>query len=109
MIRKSGRPGLRAAKAVVATSVVAVVAVFVWYQWSHLRNDPICPYCGPGDHVALIVYGYPGWSRPRPDGTYPDPPRGHHAGCVVRDDSPKWHCDRCGAEWGRVLPSLDSH
>lgn len=57
---------------------------------------PACPACGPGDHVVPIVYGLvklaPG---------DPPPTRCKLGGCLaVVGESPKWHCDRCGREWG---------
>ena len=51
-----------------------------------------CPKC-KSEKVLTMLYGE---LTPDADlnGFYP-------AGCVVREDSPKWHCDKCGHEWGK--------
>lgn len=85
--------------------VVPILWVLVavgWYYWSEYRDGPNCPRCGPGDHVVPIIYGYPDWMYPLADGTYTKPPRGRHAGCVIKPDSRRWHCEQCGEEWGRL-------
>ena len=54
-------------------------------QWSKK-----CPKCGDFQ-VKRIVYG-----MIRPGSLKDDEAPG---GCVVDEDSPKWHCDACHWEW----------
>ena len=49
-----------------------------------------CPFCG-SDDIKEIVYG-----MPRVDFDYS---RYISGGCVVMQDSPKWHCDNCFAKF----------
>lgn len=58
-------------------------------------GEPVCPECGAGPHVVPWSYGLPDrkaevWSSPGP-----------HGGCGITSDSPKWHCNNCGRDWGR--------
>ena len=53
-----------------------------------------CGKCGK-KKVKLIAYGMPAG----PDSFAPNEIIG---GCIIEEDSPKWHCENCGHEWGKV-------
>jgi len=53
-----------------------------------------CRKCGE-KKVKMYVYGFI-------DDSSVLSPREIPAGCVIGDDSPKWHCDNCGLDSGRV-------
>ena len=56
----------------------------------------LCPNCD-SDKVIPIVYGFP------TEETFERERNGEliTGGCTIYDGlSPKWHCKRCGQEWG---------
>ncbi len=58
------------------------------------QEQIICPKCRSGK-VKKILYGEPDFSKINKDD--------YLGGCVVNDDSPKYHCQECGNEWGKYL------
>ena len=87
----------------VAAAVLVVAGAAVWLSLPD-PNSPVCPNCRAADHTLPVVYGLPTpdlWEEARAG-------RCRLGGCVVSDDSPRWHCRQCGAEWGRVpVPGPD--
>ena len=61
-------------------------------------NRPICPNCGPGEHVIEWRYGKP--SRDSSGNLSFPPGRYKHGGCLVTEASPAWHCETCERDWG---------
>jgi len=52
-----------------------------------------CPKC-KSEKVLPMAYGLFGPDNAPKDAYLP--------GCVIEEDSPKWHCDKCGHEWGKA-------
>ncbi len=55
-----------------------------------------CPQCG-GDSVATILWGYPAFNdalRKKIDSG-----EIHLGGCIVTEESPRYHCNQCGFEF----------
>jgi hypothetical protein len=80
---------------------VVIVALILWVAVGAIRQFGLwgntCPSCGSTEDMLPIVYGFP---------THETMERAKQGrvilgGCVVSPDSPKWHCQRCGTEWGR--------
>src|SRR5436309_1244701 len=81
--------------------VVVTLLSYVGYEWfavarasaerraREAMNQPVCPQCGPGEHVEPICYGLPNFQA---GGSLP---RGVPGGCMVTSESPAWCCARC--------------
>ncbi len=103
---------LRQPRSVALTAYFTVAAVFagyLCYRQFLLTKEADCPNCGPGSHVVPISYGYPVWEHKREDGTYRPTPRGPYRGLDVTEDSKKWYCIKCKAEWGQATPDVVTH
>lgn len=55
-----------------------------------------CPKCG-SENIKEIVYGLPTEEFMESE----EAKKYHFAGCIVMEDDPAWHCDKCGNDWGR--------
>jgi hypothetical protein len=69
-------------------------------EWQNLAAGAhsACPSCG-STRVAEILYGELNVQALRP---YCDTGRIILRGCCFSHDSPQWHCQDCGREWGRA-------
>ena len=61
------------------------------------EDTPTCPRCGSTD-VASILWGYPAFGEQLERDL--DEDRVVLGGCILEDDSPKWHCNNCKKEFG---------
>ena len=69
-----------------------------------LRDGKKCPECHDEGSIIEIAYGYPG-EEMRDKYEKGEIKLG---GCLVSEDNPNWHCNKCGHEWsgafyGRML------
>ncbi len=64
-----------------------------------------CLNCN-SENVSEIFYGYPGdmelYLKLVADKKI------HPGGCTINADSPKWHCNKCGDQWGQISNCDDS-
>lgn len=58
-----------------------------------------CPACG-SESIAKIMYGMPMMTPELEEELRTG--KLSLGGCCVSDDSPRWECNGCGEEWGRV-------
>lgn len=60
-------------------------------------KTPKCPACGSAK-VVVIVYGLP---LPK---AFEMEEKGlvKLGGCCIDDDSPRWHCNDCQHDWGKM-------
>jgi len=67
-----------------------------------MEKNPKCPKCN-ADKTVPIVYGFPGLEMLE---SYE---KGEImiGGCDIGPDSPKWHCKKCGHQWGFLLSKLN--
>jgi hypothetical protein len=84
----------------VTTSVLVLLAgaVIALALWMRVPIVPMCPNCGRNNDVIRIAYGLAGpkmLARAQAGEI-------KLGGCMVSPDSPKWHCKKCGREWGHV-------
>jgi hypothetical protein len=79
----------------VSTLVIVSALLPALYRAASEANLSVCPNCGPGYHVQQWWYGL------IVDGEF-SPPQGPYGGCLITEQSPKWHCSNCGADWGHV-------
>lgn len=73
------------------------------------QSPPRCPVCGACD-AWPIGYGLP-WPMP-PESSLVRCQHGHTVvrrprravlgGCCIGPDMPRWHCERCGHDFGRL-------
>lgn len=63
---------------------------------NYYEKAPPCPNCGSTDTVP-IIYGLPA------EEAFEEEREGKVVlgGCIIFENSPKWHCKSCGYEWGR--------
>lgn len=63
-----------------------------------------CPKC-KSTNVARIIYGLlcpgPAMLEEFNKGTI------IRGGCVIKRDSPKYHCNNCGCDWGKHMDYMD--
>jgi len=61
------------------------------------RPDVTCPYCGAKDQKE-IMYGLPTHEA------FVDAEEGKIVlgGCVISNESPRWHCPNCGRDHGEL-------
>lgn len=59
----------------------------------HKKVKLTCPKCN-SDNFQEILYGYV-----NPDTTNDSDILG---GCVIDEDSPRWHCESCQHGWGKL-------
>lgn len=57
------------------------------------RTKQICPKC-KSDRVLPIEYGLVNF---QPEGVWLG------GCCIIEGESPKWHCEKCGYEWGKYF------
>ena len=72
---------------------------FVLDENFDLDAHPPCPRC-QSDDVAIIVYGKPMLTRKIVEGF--DSGRLISGGCMVRSTAPKWHCNSCHEDFGKL-------
>jgi len=66
------------------------------------KRRPHCPLC-VSNKVVPIMYGMPSvemWEESKLG-------KFELGGCCISEDSPKWHCQACGHEFGSFLPRFD--
>ncbi len=68
------------------------------------RKKPSCPNCQSKKHVVPVVYGLPTKEEMEGEGTTDTKLTGGSrrillGGCIVTEDSPKWHCLSCTLSW----------
>lgn len=68
------------------------------------RTPGTCPSYG-SEKIAMYTYGYrpvKWWARleMRKDGNNA---KHIHRGCVIHENSPRWHCMDCRHDWGKAL------
>ena len=66
------------------------------------KRRPHCPLC-VSNKVVPIMYGM------LPVEMWEESKKGKFVlgGCVISNESPKWHCQACGHEFGKEIPSID--
>jgi len=66
------------------------------------KRRPHCPLC-VSNKVVPIMYGMPSFEM------WEESKLGKFelGGCCISEDSPKWHCQACGHEFGSFLPRFD--
>ena len=70
-----------------------------------IQKQFICPSCN-SKNVARFLYGIQEFSgkliKEKEEGKI------ILAGCHISDDSPKYHCNDCGKEWGKLFEKKTS-
>ena len=63
----------------------------------NLRDGKKCPECNDEGSIVEIAYGYPGAEM------IEKYEKGEIklGGCMVSEDNPDWHCNKCDHEWSR--------
>ncbi|WP_157369006.1 hypothetical protein [Zavarzinella formosa] len=84
---------------VVTSITVGVMLLPDNRQRAAAEPDDHCPRCGEREKIGLIFYGL----------YKVNPPPSPLGGCVITEDSPKWHCYKCGRRWGRIWNSRQGH
>ena len=66
---------------------------------SKLRDGKQCPECHDKGSIVEIAYGYPGIEM------IEKYEKGEIklGGCLVSEDNPDWHCNKCGHEWSGAI------
>lgn len=66
------------------------------------KRRPHCPLC-VSNNVVPIRYGMP------PFEMWEESKKGKFVlgGCCISDESAKWHCQACGHEFGKEMPSIE--
>lgn len=62
------------------------------------QQKHVCPYCG-SDNIAKYIYGltiYDEELKQQEEGKI------IFAGCLIKDDNPKYHCNDCGKDFGKI-------
>lgn len=63
------------------------------------NNKVICPYC-KSNNVAEILYGMPAFTKKLEKDL--ESKKIILGGCCISNDSPQYHCNDCGKEWGKL-------
>ncbi len=56
-----------------------------------------CPFCG-SESIAEILYGMPAFSEELDREL--EQKKIILGGCIISEDSPEFHCNKCHREWG---------
>jgi DNA-directed RNA polymerase subunit RPC12/RpoP len=62
--------------------------------------NKICPYCN-SKNVGKILYGMPMFTKKLEKEMASGKIK--LGGCCIIDDSPLYHCNDCGKEWGKLI------
>ena len=64
-----------------------------------MSSHPPCPACG-SDNIAIYVYGKPLLTRDIIAAF--ESGRIISGGCMIRQQAPKWHCNKCSTDFGHL-------